>query len=103
MFDAEKGIGLTKCAAAAVVLIPAWALAPAASSACEMCWGAAVENPITQGIGMAMLLLVGMVGMVGGGIGAFFYHVQRRSHLLERSDVVVTEYGDVRRMEDPAS
>lgn len=80
-----------------------WGLAADPASACEMCWGAAVDNPTTRGISMAMLLLIGMTGVVGGGIGAFFYNVQRRSSMLEHSDVVVTEYGDVKRIEDDAS
>ncbi|MEX0601411.1 MAG: hypothetical protein WD021_03170 [Rhodothermales bacterium] len=80
-----------------------WALGPDVASACEMCWGAGVDTPITRGISMAMLSLIGMVGVVGGGIGAFFYNVQRRSSRLERSDVVVTQYGDVRHVDgDPS-
>lgn len=85
------------------VVAVGWALGPDAASACEMCWGAGVDTPVTRGISMAMLSLIGMVGVVGGGIGAFFYNVQRRSIRLERSDVVVTEFGDIRRVdEDPS-
>lgn len=80
-----------------------WTLGAETASACEMCFGAALDTPVTRGISMAMLLLVGMVGLVGGGVGAFFYHVQRRSSMLERSDVVVTEFGDVVRVEDDQS
>lgn len=94
--------GLRIVAAASICAL-VWGLDPTAAAACEMCWGAALDNPTTRGISMAMLLLVGMVGMVGGGIGAFFYNVRRRSHLLEHSDVVVTEYGDVTRVEHDAS
>lgn len=90
----------SKCAAAALACAIAWILSPATAAACEMCWGAALDNPTTRGISMAMLLLIGTVGMVGGGIGAFFYNAQRRSDRLGRSDVVVTEYGEVMRADD---
>ncbi len=73
------------------------ALLPHAAIACEMCWGAgAGENPVTQGISMAMLLLIGVTGFVGGGVGAFFLRMRRRARLLARGEVVMTEEGELR-------
>ena len=55
-------------------------------AACEMCWGAGADGtiPTTQGISMAMLLLIGVTGVVGGGVGAFFLRMRRRTRLLAR-------------------
>jgi len=92
----------SRSAASAGAFALVWMLSPATVAACEMCWGAALDNPTTRGISMAMLLLIGMIGMVGGGIGAFFYNAQRRSDRLGRSDMVVTEYGEVMRVDDPS-
>ena len=73
------------------------ALLPQASVACEMCWGAgAADNPVTQGISMAMLLLIGVTGVVGGGVGAFFLRMRRRTRLLAEGNVVMTEEGELR-------
>lgn len=73
------------------------ALFPHAAVACEMCWGAgAGDNPVTQGISMAMLLLIGVTGVVGGGVGAFFLRMRRRARLLARGEAVMTEEGALR-------
>ncbi len=73
------------------------ALFPHAAAACEMCWGAgAGDNPVTQGISMAMLLLIGVTGVVGGGVGAFFLRMRRRARLLARGEAVMTEEGALR-------
>ena len=62
-----------------------------------MCWGAgAGDNPVTQGISMAMLLLIGVTGVVGGGVGAFFLRMRRRARLLARGEAVMTEEGTLR-------
>ena len=78
----------------------AWAclaLLPHAALACEVCWGAnAGSNPVTQGISMAMLLLIGVTGFVGGGVGAFFLRMRRRARLLARGEAIMTEEGDLR-------
>lgn len=78
---------------AAVLL---WALEPMTAAACETCFGAKVDTPATRGIALAMLMLVGMTGVVWGGIGAFFLHLRRRARMLEPGDLVVTEDGEIR-------
>ncbi len=89
-------------------LFPPLALAcltlfPHTAVACEMCWGAgAGENPVTQGIGMAMLLLIGVTGFVGGGVGAFFLRMRRRARLLARGEAVMTEGGALRPVHESA-
>lgn len=88
-------------AAWAAAVVGAWALlAPDVALACDSCWGARVDTPTTRGITMAMTALIGMTSLVGGGIGAFFLHVRRRSRLLEPGKLIVTEYGDIRETED---
>lgn len=87
-------------AAACAASVAVWLASPSAAAACEMCWGARLDNPTTQGIGMAMLLLIGMTGLVGGGIGAFFYNMKRRSRLLEPGDLVVNERGEIHTSQD---
>lgn len=82
------------------VLVPAGAMliaacSPSVAAACDTCWGASVATPTTHGITMAMLALIGMTSIVGGGIGAFFLHVRRRSRMLEPGDLIVTETGAI--------
>lgn len=77
-----------------------WAVVPAGAAACEVCWGASVDTPTTRGISMAMLALIGMTGVVGGGIGAFFYNIKRRSDLLEPGGLEVTESGAIHSRDD---
>lgn len=86
-----------RIAVSAAALSLAWLVLPYAAAACEMCWGAnAAANPTTQGISMAMLLLIGVTGFVGGGVGAFFIRLRRRTRLLARGEAVMTEEGDLR-------
>ena len=87
-----------RIAVSAAVLGSVWlALLPYTAAACEMCWGAnAAENPTTQGISMAMLLLIGITGFVGGGVSAFFIRLRRRARLLARGEAVMTEEGELR-------
>lgn len=69
---------------------------PEAAYACERCFGAgAVDSPVTQGIGLAMLSLIGMTGMVMGGIMMFFVNMQKRARLLGPGAMMVTEEGDI--------
>ena len=70
-------------------------LGPATAEACQVCFGVGVDTPTTRGIGLAMLLLVGMTGVVWGGIGAFFYNFRKRARLLEPGDTIVNEYGEI--------
>ncbi len=83
---------------AAVLLLSA--LLPLAAVACEVCWGAGVDTPTTRGISMAMLALIGMTGLVGSAIGAFFYNMNRRSEMLQPGDLEVTEFGGIRDRDD---
>ncbi len=87
-----------RIAVSAAVFSLAWlVLLPHTAAACEMCWGAnAAANPTTQGISMAMLLLVGVTGFVGGGVGAFFLRMRRRARLLARGEAVMTDEGELR-------
>ncbi len=87
-----------RIAVSAAVLPSAWlVLLPQTAAACEMCWGAnATANPTTQGISMAMLMLIGVTGFVGGGVGAFFLRMRRRARLLARGEAVMTEEGELR-------
>lgn len=85
-------------AVGAVALL--WAATPLGAAACEVCWGANVDSPITRGIGLAMLALIGMTGIVGGGIGAFFYNMKRRAEMLQPGDLEVTEYGNIQDRDD---
>lgn len=78
-----------------------WMSDPTIAAACENCFGAGVDTPETRGIALAMLLLVGMTGVVWGGIGAFFLHLRRRARMLEPGDTVVNEYGEIRTPRDP--
>ena len=72
-----------------------WVADPSIAVACENCFGARVDTPETRGIALAMLLLVGMTGVVWGGIGAFFLHLRRRARMLEPGEMVVTETGEI--------
>lgn len=63
--------------------------------ACSVCFGLGVDNATTQGISMAMLGLLGVLGVVWGGIGAFFINMRRRTRGLEPGEWVVTEQGRI--------
>ncbi len=63
--------------------------------ACDKCFGANVDTPVTQGIGFAMLALLGITGGVLGGISAFFIYLWRRSRMFQAGEIVVTEQGNV--------
>ena len=63
--------------------------------ACDKCFGANVDTPVTRGIGFAMLALLGITGSVLGGIGAFFIYLWRRSKMFQAGKIVVTENGNV--------
>ncbi len=86
--------------AIAVTTILAASVIPDVVWACDSCWGAKVDTPTTRGISMAMTALIGMTSLVWGGIGAFFFHVRRRSRLLEPGELIVTQRGDLREMKD---
>ena len=62
--------------------------------ACEMCFGAAVDSPVVYGISLAMLLLLGMTGLVWGGIVLFFGNMERRARLLAAGELTVEDDAD---------
>lgn len=78
-----------KCSFLAMLLLPQLIFA------CDKCFGAgAVNTPVTQGIGFAMLLLLGVTGGVLSAIVAFFIHMGRRAELIESGKLLLTEQGN---------
>jgi hypothetical protein len=73
----------------------AWMFDPLVAGACQTCFGVSIDTPTTRGIAVAMLLLVGVTGVVGCAICAFFLHVRRRIRMLEPGGLVVTEEGEI--------
>lgn len=73
-----------------------------AAYACDRCFGAAaVDSPVTEGIGLAMLSLMGMTALVMGGVVLFFVNVQKRARRLAPGGAVVTEDGEVLLSDEP--
>lgn len=58
-------------------------LAPEVTRACAVCFGDP-ESPMTDGINLAILTLVGVTGSVLGGFVAFFLHLRKRARLFSR-------------------
>lgn len=78
-----------------VLVLLTLGMIPDAAAACSRCFGTSVNNATTFGISMAMLGLLGMLGVVWGGIGLFVWNVRKRSEMLEPGDWVVTREGDI--------
>ena len=68
---------------------------PHGAYACSVCFGLGVDNATTRGISMAMLGLLVVLGVVWGGIGAFFLNMRRRAQMLEPGEWVVNEEGHI--------
>ncbi len=69
---------------------------PQAIFACDKCFGgAAVNTPVTRGIGFSMLLLLIVVMCVLSLFIAFFINMWRRIRLFEAGKLVVTEQGNI--------
>ncbi len=68
---------------------------PELAMACEHCYGAAGDNEITRGIGIAMGALIFVTGLIGAGTFTFFRKMTLRSRLLESGDFEVTQYGEL--------
>lgn len=66
---------------------------PASADACPRCFGAQVDSPITMGIGMAMLGMIGITGGVLGGIVGFFLYIKRRASKLNSGRYVISDQG----------
>lgn len=84
----------TRLATGIGVLVAA-ALLPEAAYACEMCFGAAGDNPTVQAIAIAMMVLITMTSVVWGGIMLFFNNMEKRSKRLAAGELVVTDDGEV--------
>lgn len=63
--------------------------------ACDKCFGAGVDTPVTQGISLAMMALLGITGSVLGGITAFFLFLRRRAKMFESGEIMMTEKGEI--------
>lgn len=77
-----------------LTLIGVLFLMPQAAYACEKCFGGAGAG--TEGLSLAMLSLLVMVGVIWGGMGMFVYNMRKRAKMLEPGDWVVTEYGEIK-------
>ena len=72
-----------------------YAALPGAAVACEKCFGVGSDTALSEGISLAMLALIAMMGVIWTGFGAFFVHMRRRARLLEPGDLIVDEYGTI--------
>ena len=59
-----------------------WLGLPGAAAACATCFGDP-QAPATQGMNNAILMLLGVVGLVYVGIGKLFWDFRKRSKKLE--------------------
>ncbi len=72
-----------------------WTLAPGLLRACPVCYGK-VEGPTNAAINAAILLLIGLTGMVLSGIVLFFVRMNRfRRHKEALSQYMVTDEGEI--------
>lgn len=60
----------------------AWLALPGTAAACATCFGDP-QAPMTQGMNNAILMLLGVVGLVYVGIGKLFWDFRKRSKKLE--------------------
>ena len=74
---ARRALGIAVVAAALACL------APAASGACAVCFGASDAN-MTEGMNAGILALLGFVGLVQVGFIALFLRFRHRSKRLEK-------------------
>jgi hypothetical protein len=61
----------------------AWLALPGIAAACATCFGDP-QAPATQGTNNAILLLLGVVGLVYVGIGKMFWDFRKRSKKLQQ-------------------
>lgn len=64
-----------------LVIIMLMAL-PIAGYACPVCYGNA-ESPLTAGMNMAILTLLGVTGSVLGLLAVFFLYLRKKANLVE--------------------
>lgn len=67
-----------------LALLAASFLALPSTFACSVCYGEP-DSPMTRGLGWAIVVLAGIVGVVLTGVTAFFVHVNRRANALEQA------------------
>ncbi len=70
----------------ALVAVPAVAWLPELAWGCATCFGAP-EDPVTTGIKIAMMSMLGVTMVVLGGIGAFMVHLGRKSKSMHASQI----------------
>ena len=80
-----------KYAVISIVLLQA----PQFLLACERCFGAKADTPVTQGIGWAMFALLLITIAVLGTIVAFFIYMYKRAKMFEAGEIMVTEQGNI--------
>lgn len=78
------------------LLTALYAALPGAALACEKCFGVGSDTALSEGISLAMLSMIVMMGVIWTGFGAFFVHMRKRARALEPGDLMVNEYGDIR-------
>jgi p-aminobenzoyl-glutamate transporter AbgT len=66
----------------ASIAVIAWLALPEVAAACATCFGDP-QAPATQGLNNAILMLLGVVGVVYVGIGKLFWDFRKRSKKLE--------------------
>jgi LPXTG-motif cell wall-anchored protein len=66
----------------AIVLVGT-AMSPIVAAACPSCYGAQ-DSPMTDGMNMAILSLLGITGSVLVSFVGFFLYLKRRAMLLQR-------------------
>lgn len=72
-----------------------FAALPSTALACEKCFGVGSDTALSEGISLAMLALIVMMGVIWTGFGAFFVHMRKRARLLEPGDLLVDEFGHI--------
>jgi len=73
--------------AAGATVAAVWLGLPAVAAACATCFGDP-QAPATQGMNNAILMLLGVVGLVYVGIGKLFWDFRKRSKKLEEQQPV---------------
>ena len=85
-----------RCAFAGLALL----FLPHAATACQQCFGAAANTPTTQGISMAMLSLILLIGLISVGIVWFFNNMRKRADLLQPGNYTVSHLGEILPLND---
>jgi p-aminobenzoyl-glutamate transporter AbgT len=78
----RSGWSLAGATGIAMISGIAWLALPGVAAACATCFGDP-QSPATQGLNNAILMLLGVVGVVYVGIGKLFWDFRKRSKKLE--------------------